>query len=478
MATITWELLRRPQPAATDCAEVAVALGPLARWWLTEEALRSAADELESDWYTQRPPLPTQPGGCWMIVVNQDRSTQPLLRESFLLPLLWRRDLPHGRELPPEVRRLADNVLAALQDQPGVKDHRWGLTLAAEESNPPDLSQLCFGSESGAPPEADPAESGFAPLAAGLLMAVADLPSSPHVWATGGWNPQSGFETVGGLPQKLACAAARGDVTDFFVPAKQKRDGEDTNRSPGLRVRPLTSGPNLRVALNGLLAAWGREPDEDAELNSLVEFHRSQYCRDRSLAEDFYRRKILPRLTPAPLSTTSFRGAPSASPITHGVTIVSHNWETIPQFAVVLGIQHLCILLGGSPPLHSKAQEAAQWFCRDGPESAICQVQVCSFRYPSSTAGTTFRQELANSLRESLAEFLKDVSPEQIAYFLLPGLTMMKLALAEAIAAPGSLLVCLENAYDEELKITRPGSERFITWRAGEPWWGESAPAP
>src|SRR5205823_6330184 len=125
--------------APARAARAVQALGWLAPWWLPPEVLRQAAGHQPAyRRYTHRPPLPSDPGGCWLLFVRPH--TLPLLRPAFVLPLCWHRGAEDDPHLPGPLQTLARQVHGQAA---GADGERWGLRLALPEGEEPrDLSGL------------------------------------------------------------------------------------------------------------------------------------------------------------------------------------------------------------------------------------------------------------------------------------------------------------------------------------------------
>jgi hypothetical protein len=141
------------------------------------------------------PRLPCEPGAAVVLFRTLDSigGTRPPagLARAFGLPFRWRSGENDSRHLPRAMHELAERVRTSLD----VTD-RWGLGLDDPYHARYDLSKFPVG-----------AESGWAPLAAALLVARDGGRPDPTVFATGKWTG-SGIGDVAGIPEKVEAAIA------------------------------------------------------------------------------------------------------------------------------------------------------------------------------------------------------------------------------------------------------------------------------
>ncbi len=216
-------------------------LGPLARWLLRREVFVRAAEDsllaapIREGWreWSDHPHVAGTYGSCWVIFVTEHPAELPLARDAFVLPLRWVRDTEHSELLPPELHEQAEMTFKSMRDLLQHPATRWGLHLANELSRV-DLRGLHVR-----------AESGWAPLAAGLYIASEGGTPDPTVWATGSWSFSEGLCAVDEIAIKSQLAAEFG-ATTFFVP-----DGQQADVAAGL---PATPGLTMGTLHTGTLA--------------------------------------------------------------------------------------------------------------------------------------------------------------------------------------------------------------------------------
>jgi hypothetical protein len=415
--------------------ELVAALGGLARWWLCDAALARAAEE-----YPQLAPrledgpcLPTAPGSCWVVYANQDPSAWPLLRPAFLLPLRWSEGQPHSSQLPRPLADLAGRVARSL----GLPT--WGLHLSEQDGiDRLDLVGVAFDSE-----------SGWAPLAGGLILAGEGARPRPEVWATGRWDRWGGVAAVGGLEAKLRLAAAWG-VREFFVPAEQAGAAAQVLGGQACRVSPLASGlRSPREALRDYLASLDAPPDEAAPLAA----RRDYYLRQPPhlpRTQGYYATHLLPEV--AGRLRAQARAWAAWSP-THLVTVVSGSPELVLLGARAVGARR-CLLLH-TAEFAAEAERLAALLGGGGVEAV-----------PGLFADD---DGMLPTMRGLVGAFAAGVADGDLVFDLTPGTKLMTLTL-ERVARqdrPRSWLVYVRHDFDKARRKNVPGTERLERWPAG-----------
>ncbi|MFO0878134.1 MAG: hypothetical protein U0840_12360 [Gemmataceae bacterium] len=442
MTRMTWAILQSisreslSEAAAWGAVDT---LGWLSPWWLRPVAIELAARRQPAfRAYQQRPALPCEPGGCWVVFVNPRRSE--LLRDAFLLPLRWQRgeDDPH---LPRSLARLAERVRGQFPDAASSK---WGLSLSRPSSEEViDLSHL--DGEVGV-------ESAWAALAGGLQLARDGLTPDAGVWASVAWDEVYGVGRVDGLQAKLNLAL-EWDARRIFVPAQNQPDVDDWKRAPAGKLQvsllaPVSSSATPRAArlLQPYLEELGTEPgpEHDEELQ-----RRYHALVSRGTANDFYWRGLL--------SPAVYRCRAAINPEcrpTHLVTGVGLERSIVAMAPLALGVRH-CLLLCTdlkNPRLSEVLDKVKDRLQKGGARCVVREL-----------ASGERDVELA-SARKHLREFAEGVPPDQVAFDLTPAFKPLTLAL-EAVAPVNSwLLYCRHEQQGEDQRI-RPGTERYDCWR-------------
>jgi hypothetical protein len=440
------ELSRHPpdELSAGRAVELVCELGGLAPWWLREPVLHRAAGEYPQLRYLDgyRPRLPTAPGSCWIVYAIPEPEQVPALRPALLLPLCWAQGPSHHPHLPANLAALADRIVQSLR-LPG-----WGLQLTSHDHiDRLDLREVDF-----------PADSGWAPLAGGLLLRVEGLLPQDSVWATGAWD--RGPADVGGLPAKLDLAAQWG-ARHFFVPAWRVKDARDHLAQRGLAECELQVGalsapatPDVRQTLNGYLARLGDRPaipvrgspDEGAAFALCVKYHALQA---REEGRQFYRSHLLPAVSRRCRRLIAER-YPACRP-TCLVTVVSDSPELIPLAARALGVRRVLLLYTADK--EKLMREARDWLGQppqDG-EGAVA-VEAAEFE----------RRE------EAVACFTRGADPADVVFDLTPGTKLMTLQLEKQARAHyrPSWMYYLEHQTPNNRPV--PGTENPRCWRAGQ----------
>jgi hypothetical protein len=252
------------------------------QWWLHPKVLELARNEsarlkdgLDEMWERPLPELPRLIGCCWVVLAN-NMSGVPLLRDALLLPLRWvpgegRRPASHSLWLPDGLLAEADSALSALdksnrsgEDQcwrlhrcfPCVKDpaHSVGPRLGPLER----FSFKGFENQSW--------KSCWASLAAALLVAIRGGRVKPEVWASAAWVPDTLSKVdPDTLEKKLALAAAWGARRFYLHPDNIGRAQSIQAKNPNwsLEVFSLRSGSSKPDLLD--------EPPAERALKPLVE---------------------------------------------------------------------------------------------------------------------------------------------------------------------------------------------------------------
>jgi hypothetical protein len=443
-------------------------LGRLARWWLPPEVLRRAGEHDPS--YPdltapEPPPLSGQPRSCWVAFVRQD-GTLPLLREAFLVPLRWRDGRDHAPCLPEELRLLADQVVSQVGG-----GQRWGLWPAEELGL----------DEAPAPgPLGLPCASGWAALAAGLLLARKGLLPRTGVWASGAWGPD-GLQEVGDLPVKL-CLAREWRARWFFVPTWQMHQARaslpETPGAAEIEIGGLeaTSAHKPEETLRAYLYRLSGEPavpppdDNGTQFDICKAYHQLLPFRQES-ARAFYWTHLLPTIIRC--CRTHLVGTRE---LTHLVTIASDSYELIPLAARMFRVRRVLIL---HTPDYAReiesAHRALQPVDEDGEaitvvpgEFAFPGEAVRSAHEERGGGGFLLRNQMAREVCGHIQEFLAGVPQEQAVLDLTPGNKLMTLTL-ERLARnefPGSWLLYL--LHQTPNGRPEPGKEFPLLWRAAE----------
>lgn len=474
------------QPLSVDSvSRVTGVLGSLSRWWLTDRA-KQIADELDqTDYWTQRPTLPTQAGACWVLIVNSDTTTRELLRDAFLLPLIWVRGTSHSDRLPVPLRALADNVLQSVLKSRSADEPTWGLHLSLDSvsrdegisgqtGNTPDFRELPAGLLD--------FRSGWVTLAGTLLTAVRGVPTNPRVWSTGCWDAQAGIIEVGGLQQKLQLAH------QYFQDRENSPEGEafvvvpsgnliESNRFAAqwksrfkaVEFPPAQLDPQL--ALSGYLALLRVPPPTHAPVAAHVAYYRSIFADNRNLANQYYDTTLYPLVVH---QCRQRIGAIVPAP-THLVTVVSPNNELVQLAVEVFGIKQ-CVLLYTVPGDESAyMRQIVDMTPIANQAAAACERLGCTaylkpFTYDAGKP--RFREELSATILDLVKPHLADVPDEQVAFDMQSAHKIFNYVFDHAVSRPGNLMYWIDHLWFPAFKTPHPMTERFVVWRAGDDWSG------
>ncbi len=288
--------------------------------------------------------LSEEPGSCWVVFVKPEGSW-PGLKPVFVLPFVWRRGGDHWH-LSATLRAEADRARAAVYAESNSElgeQQNWGLRPNFGGTQDVDLSGL---DDVLAPP------SGWAALAAGLIVAIDGGTPDRTVWASAAWKPNGGIDEVGSLLEKAEFAAARG-ATEFYVPTDQFHTVPSLPNLSIIGIRINTV--KVRDALNDYTARLDAVPvapvltddavDTDATavaFERCVQYHLRHPKSDQR-RPDFERDFYWTHLDPTILRKCR-RSVPDGGPMTHLVTIVSGNPEVTCLVAEALGPKNVLLL--------------------------------------------------------------------------------------------------------------------------------------
>jgi hypothetical protein len=445
---LPWDQLRTRlgQPVAalspSQASELVLAFGKLAGWCLRPEVLTlaqadpSVAGRIRKDWSAIKQ-MPMEHGGCWIAFAND--ADWPLLRPAFALPLRWRAGAGHAPSLPPALVQLAERVVQDLAGEQAVAERSWGLEPATALADV-DLAEV-------------PLEcaSGWAALAAGLLVAAEGGMVNPQVWASAHWH--QGIAPVRFLEDKIDLAAEFGAHT-FFVPEQQKLDADRWVRDHGL---PLAIGGLIpaerqpRMALKAYLQALKVRPARTDSHASRASFYLSPDL-DDTAARAFYREMLMPDIVAA------CRQALPAHPtcqLAALVTIASDNSELVALGIEVLRPRHCLVLYTADYAQRTAAARALALNNQVG-----CQVAEQCFPTLAD-----LRTDMASAIRH----FLQPFAPHEVVFDLTPGPKDISFAWMLDIAPPQSHFYYLRHTIAERVRRPVPFSEQPRIWSADTP---------
>jgi hypothetical protein len=419
-----------------------------ARWAFHPALLEQAAKYLQdhagpasAEALCQRPQLPEASGCCWVAFVITPTGSYPSLRSACVLPLRWRLGTSHSSALPQTLVDLADEVYQRLRQEAsgGSPYHQeWGLHLAPGTGlETYDFSLL----------QSITCHSGFASLAAGLVVAAEGGMSRSKVWASASWNEDLGFDRVDGLAAKLQLAADWG-ATDFFVARSQVDE-----------ARAATSQQHLTLAIHGLVdvpPAGSRErapapvksalkpylerletpPTADASPQQRTAYYLRVRQHDSEAARQYYRRFLLSDIAERCRALLPDDFTPPAVL----VTVLSHSPELVSLATSVIR-PRLCIVLY-TPTLQEHLTAEIRWI----QESLAIDVT------PMEVAEdpTVWFDQLSAMLRARLA----DAPPGPVFIDLTPGLKYMTAGLTLAARSGDRLLYLIHEYKDGPVPLT------------------------
>ena len=452
---LDWNHLRRKLSQPLDrlsqyaATELVMLLDRLASWCLNPEVLMRAAenDAIPEDYraeWRQAPRLPATHGACWVPFATESRIPLPLLRPAFVLPLRWSEEQAHSPRLPQALQPLAVEVAASFPGNRRIDGCGWGLQLT-DDLGDVDLSDMPVD-----------CHSGWAALAAGLLVAAEGGTPDPQVWATGSWGNRRGILPVDGLKQKLELAAEFG-ARAFFVPSVQAE--EAAQLASGLEIGQLQmSEPEPSRALAELALCLEtappppRNPDDLAAVERCVDYY-SKRPRGRPGTTQFYWSHLLPTITQR--CRSQVRSEYGDCRPTHIVTIVSGSPELVLLAVRALDVKH-CLLLYTPDPDARRDQTGAMLMVKELLEADGRHCLPQPFQ-----DGPVLQQEIPTAVRH----FAAGRPPESLVLDLTPGNKWMTWAADRAMPAGSWRLYVRNDTLSAPDRRVRPGSERLVCWQ-------------
>lgn len=450
-------LSREIAEIGADCAVRTVErLGPFARWWLRPEVLQLAADKFDSlghaglaaYWSPKNPPnLPRSHGSCWIILARRsEAASMPLLRASFLLPLEWKPVSGHSERLPPALCALADDVLSGLRSAAihvSELNKDWGLHLPSGSDlgfDGWDISDLSFDFA-----------SGWAPLAAGLLVAAqgATARPDPSVWATGRWEPTQGLLEVGGLDEKHALAC-EWNVDQLFVPDANTNWVRQLRPAAAKRISFLDGGTvdPLRALQKYRLRLFA-EP-EPADPFNIRKFYFVEVLANRVKMSEFYIRCLLDTVLEEQCRPQLEKIAPRWNP-SHYVTFVSRNPELAILGARTFGSTHVLLLYTEGDGQIRQSVDTVKRHLSD--RKVACK-------------NVSNSPEMVREIPKRISDWLRQTkcrSNKNLVLDVTSGQVLMTLGLQ--FGAPrGSRLANIRAGTDKQYGKPEPGTELLLLW--------------
>jgi hypothetical protein len=402
------------------------ALGWLAPWWLRSEVVQLATRRQPAyGLWLQRPKLPLEPGGCW--IVFRVESRYGVLREAVLLPCRWVKGTRPDPCLPAALQTVAQQVVTQFQGQ------GWTLHLARPcGAKAVDLEAL-LGNIG--------IESGWAALAGGLVLAQEGLSPRAEVWASVAWDETFGVGSVSGLEAKLRLACDW-QVKHMFIPAQNLQEVA----AFGDWIQPLA--PKMRSQPREILAPYLEQLGAEPDPSDWPRVQRFAATSSRLRAEHFFWHSLRPYVVDRCRESLPSECRPRVL-----VSVAGAERGVIAQAAEVFAVQRVVLFTSGSSD--SRVERAIQ----SVREVLQATVEVL----PLGEGGL---QSLKQAMTQALHRERDLLPAEQWVFDLTPGFKVLSLAL-EAAAPPGSWLVYCRHQTDSKGQAI-PGTQHYECWRKGE----------
>lgn len=360
-----------------------------------------------------------------------------VLSRAFVLPLVWRYEDKDTDRLPEDCRRVAQSV----RDVLGIDGWSIHLPRILDEI---DLS-LCEWS----------VDSIWAPLAAGLQIAVEGGCAVPTVFATGAWDrgdiqPRSaGMVPVRNIREKtqyivdqVAHHAKNSDVKPvFFLPEENVEDARAC-AGDSVEIVEISAGHgDWREALSGLLDALYAPPNIDEELDRRIRYANTYWVKKNAQKRRrYYIDTILQDLAKRIKASSGL----NLSPLDRIAVMISHHFELAILMATVLMPREILFLY------------------TDETEPHIGEIRSC---FPGAQF---FRIEIGSEEKVigPAAEFLAGTSdPAKRGVDITSGTKPMTVAMVCAARTASSRMFYLDNKFDED-GLVKYGLEslREIGW--------------
>lgn len=423
---------------------------PLARWWLRSEAIAAAGCSMQA--VRNCSELPSEVGSCWIVLAQESSGQFPILCDAMLLPLKWTRGCRHSNALPASLRGLADRVVESLSgDREFAREgqQRWRL----------ELNQRVLGSGyslSGL--NTFRFESGFASLAAGLLLAVEGGRPDCRVWASAVWADGS-LGPVDHVGAKLDYARELG-ARAVFLPSLEDPAVHTwltaSRQSPDVRVFSLSREGSSAATVRAWLKDYSRELGMEPDRNDPMPVRCQHYFRLTSKQEkrEYYCRAFLDDLA----ANGRGRWNPSSpSPtIKCLVTIVSRNPELVLLAAKLLEAdQCLPLFFDGDKEIKGHVEWLTEKFKQLCPGIHL---------HPPKPIDAAKESLMTGALASAVWSHIDTTtSPSEVCFDLTPGTKLMTVAMALA-AKPQSWLLYLSHRFVEQ--DVDPATIAPLLWQA------------
>ena len=444
--------LRGPweQMTPSSAFDLVMHLRELAPWWLRPEVWRRAAendampDSFRQSWQ-QPPELPATFGSCWVVFATQRDLPLALLQPALVLPLRWVPQQSHSSRLPSGLARLADEVLDVLIERGGLTSRDWGLALGDQLSGL-DLSEMPLD-----------CPSGWASLAAGLLVADGRGTPDPLIWASGSWDDGDGIRPVEFLSEKLDLAVDSGAEV-FFVPQVQVAEARRLNTRIQIGCLRMAERDPVR-ALSDLTVRWQAPPPRPEGPDDTQAFRRCcSYYRNQPRGEprttQYYWSHLLPTITQLCRAHLLER-YPDCRP-THMVTIVSGSPELVLLAARALDVRS-CLLLYTPDEDARRDQTKRMQMVRELLEA---DGRACV------PAPFVDDQTLEQQIPAAINRFVLGQSADDLVLDLTPGTKWMTL-IADRGMPPASWRLYVKNdTLSSPDHRPGPGSEQLVCWKS------------
>jgi hypothetical protein len=351
-----------------------------------------------------------------------------MLRSAFVLPLRWEVGAVDSPLLPPKLRTLAGQVREQLVRHQALAPsstapERWGLVLATEEFEPVDFSDL----------HRFEWNSGWAPLAAGLITGSYGATPDPRVWASAAWQNDS-IQPVTDLAAKQAEAAEHG-ARFFYMPESNKDSAEDVKSQ--LTCGRIREGQaDVRAALQDYLAALNLPPGLEADKH--LRSHYYLALSDPEAARRYFINTCLPEIVEQ--NRTRLAQQTSVMP-RQLVTVASHATELIPLAVTTLGVERCLVLY--TPGFTDRAAEAVS-LCSNMP----CEMTTACFSGDGSA-------NMSESLQAAVDQWYDPTGGPRV-FDLTPGRKDLTLALAIEISTVEDYLLYCYHEFDDHVRRAKP----------------------
>lgn len=282
-----------------SCWEVVKKLWPLSPWIMQKQYLTAALECPLSQSCPQRrrkielcirnpASMLARDKGCSHVlfaVTDQDALQHAsYLRRSFALPFIWKQGISSPDTLPNRLQQMSGDIVKLFA--PGQD---WYLAWNFGDSQ--DACTFDFDLDY---------DSGWATLAASLLLTIEGGTPDHTIWASAAWDKNRGLQEVAGVAEKLESVYELGGRKLFVVYANKENATDESKRlakqrqGQAVEIATFSFEPNPGRALQPYLVHFYYPPDNQQPLDIRCNYYNYLNTRQegKSLTFDYYSKSL------------------------------------------------------------------------------------------------------------------------------------------------------------------------------------------